>query len=139
MGVQGVNSEAVVDDDGVPGIIEIFGEDDFARLGCVDRSTGGSREIHAGMRRASDAIQNPATSEIATGNAFLKRHAKRTFPEGLRRDGVVNGTHFLGIFFGALLLLRIGLDELLFHFEVFGWKFSCSDEERGGAGLRLAS
>src|SRR5258708_20998669 len=64
MRVKRVDSEAVIDHHGVPGIIKILGEHDFSGLRCVNRSAGGSGKIHSGVRRAGFSIQDATAAEI---------------------------------------------------------------------------
>src|SRR5258707_14100810 len=64
MRVKRVDSEAVIDHHGVPGIIKILGEDDFSGLRCVNRSAGGSGKIHSVVRRASVYVQDTAAYTI---------------------------------------------------------------------------
>src|SRR5258707_10641874 len=71
MRIKGVDSEAVIDHHGIPGIIKILGEHDFSGLRCVNRSAGGSGKIHSGVRRAGFSVQDAAAAEIsAPSDAF---------------------------------------------------------------------
>src|SRR5258706_1106020 len=68
MRIKRVDSEAVIDHHGVPGIIEILGEHDFSGLRCVNRSASGRGEIPSGVRRAGFSIQDAAAAEIPAGS-----------------------------------------------------------------------
>src|SRR5258706_16239721 len=57
MRVKRVDSEAVMDHHGVPGIIKILGENDFSGLRCINRSASCNGKIHSGVRRAGFSIQ----------------------------------------------------------------------------------
>jgi len=50
VGVEGVETEAVVEDHGVAGEVERLGEDDAAALRGVNGSAGGSGEVNSAVR-----------------------------------------------------------------------------------------
>src|SRR5258708_36416411 len=62
--VEGVDAQAVIDQDGVAREVELLGEHHAAALARVDRSAGQGGNIDAGVRRAWLAIQDAAAAEV---------------------------------------------------------------------------
>jgi hypothetical protein len=150
--VEGVDAQAVVDEHGVAGKVERFGEDHAAGLGGVDGSAGGGGEVHAGVRGAGFAVEDAAAAEIFAARSSIERDAKFALPQFFWGDGGVEVAQALGLVFGACELFGVGLDELGGDFQAFGGEFSGGDidacfagnffagallrryRERGGAG-----
>ena len=136
--IEGVNTIAMIDHDGVTGVVEIFGEDHLAGLGGEDGRAGCGGKVDAGMRRTRFPIENAAAAEIPSRGHVVKGQTEFSGPETFGSNGVVDGAHFLLVVGGALLLFGIGLDELFFNFEMFGRKFAGADGDDQGARLGFA-
>ncbi len=131
VGVEGVETEAVVEDDGVAGEVERLGEDDAAALRGVDGSARGSGEVDSTVRRTGFAIEDAALAEVAAGGNASERVMEAAVPEALGRDGRENGAETLALGFGAGELFGIGLDEIGGDFEAFVPSFTSMVAEQG--------
>src|SRR5882762_4885048 len=80
MAIEGVEAEAVIEDDGVAGKIEWLGEDYAAALRGVYRSAGRSREVDAAVGRPGLAVEDAALAEIAAGGDSGKRITEIAVP-----------------------------------------------------------
>src|SRR5256885_7886734 len=78
--VQGVHAEPVVDQYGVAGKIELFGEHYAATLAGVDRSTGGRGHVHAAVLRTRLAVQNAPSAGVFTCGGALDGNAEFSPP-----------------------------------------------------------
>src|SRR5260221_13695353 len=141
MRVERVDAIAVINHHGVPGIIEIFGEYDFARLRGVNRSAGGHGKIYSSMWRAGFTIQHAAAAEIPSRRDALQWNDELPFPKHFRRHGVVDDLRFFLVFFDPLQLLGIRLDKLLSHAQALRGKFPGAHTHRQAAvdGLTVGS
>src|SRR5258708_7544388 len=68
MRIKRVDSEAVIDHHGIPGIIKILGEHDFSGLRWVNWGAGGRGEIPSGVRRGGFSIQDAGAAKIPAGS-----------------------------------------------------------------------
>src|SRR5437870_5582818 len=67
--IERVNTQAVIDNDGVSREKQIFRQNNAAAIRCLDRRTGLCAEVRSRMRRAGLAVKNPPVSEIGAGLA----------------------------------------------------------------------
>src|SRR5271168_532373 len=85
----------------------------------MNRGSRWGGKIDAGVRGMRLPVEDAAPAEIAAGGHAIERNAKTAPPQSLRRCAVKNGMQTVALLLGARNLLRIGLDELFFHAQVF--------------------
>ena len=119
----------MVDDDGVPGEVEILRQHDAARVRSVDRRPGGGAEIGALMAAGGLAVgdrQPPEAAVRCAGNRSLKWPVPQTFG---RQDRKRIG-HRLGFLLDARELALRWIRHLWIHLESSRLESMPCDDER---------
>src|SRR3954454_20996560 len=80
-------TQAVIDDDGVTGEVQVAGHRDVARIRCVNRRAGRTQEVGAAMCVARLAVEDATRSERTIGWFRYRPHEGST-PQSSRGRGV---------------------------------------------------
>src|ERR1700722_13731122 len=97
--VEGVDSQAVVEDYGVAGEVERLGQDHASALRGMDWSSSHGAYVHARVGGTGFSVKDAAGTEIFEGRGALDGHAEFALPEFFGGDGGEDGAEA-----GALVL-----------------------------------
>src|SRR5947208_9859167 len=95
--VEGVDAKAVIDQHGVAGEVQFFGENHAAALAGVNRNTGERGNVHAGVRRTWLAVQDAAPAEVLARRGAVDGNAKLSLPQFFGSNGGVEFAKFLAV------------------------------------------
>src|ERR1700683_3491430 len=98
--VQGVDSQAVIQDHRVTGEIEWLRQDHASALGGMNGSSSHGAHVHPRVGGTGFAVQDAAGAKIFEGSGAWDGHAKFALPKFFGRDGGEDGAEAGALFLG---------------------------------------